>query len=81
MDTDKYICSQCEKPCEVEECDVGNYEEFWGAPVWRAEYELLSDCCHKEVATFEEWEENDWPIVTEELRESMDEWRWDRLHG
>jgi hypothetical protein len=36
---------------------MGNYEEFWGARVWRAEYESVTDCCHTE--DYEEIEEHE----------------------
>ena len=47
-----YRCAKCEQALdwdEVEEVDVGNYEEFWGSPVWRSEYEHRSVCCNAEV--------------------------------
>ncbi len=47
--TDYYQCLKCDELSHVIETDVGGYEEFWGAKVWRAEYDTVSECCGAEV--------------------------------
>jgi hypothetical protein len=44
-----FLCVKCDELCDVIETDVGGYEEFWGAKVWRAEYDTVSECCGAEV--------------------------------
>lgn len=45
----KTVCIKCGEVCLPIEVDEGNYEEFWGAKVWRSVYEWYSDCCNAEV--------------------------------
>jgi len=47
--TEFYQCMKCDDLCHVEEIDAGGYEEFWGAQVWRQEWEVISECCGDEV--------------------------------
>lgn len=39
------ICQSCNKRCYVYAVDDGEYVEFWGAPVWRPDWEHYSECC------------------------------------
>jgi hypothetical protein len=39
------VCSKCGKLTDLITVDVGNYEEFWGAPVWRSELVDVTACC------------------------------------
>jgi hypothetical protein len=52
----RFICIECNQECELIDIDDGNFEEVWGAKVWRPDYTSYSDCCHAE---YEEVEDGD----------------------
>ena len=58
--SDFHICGKCEQLCEVVSIDAGGYEEWWGSKVWHEQLEDVSECCHDDAHTPEEWRENHW---------------------
>ncbi len=80
-----WICSKCEKVSDPISVDMGNYEEAWGARVWRPEHENVSDCCQKEIHTLHDWLSYGWEFpstaadifTTEELAEIVDDYELD----
>ena len=49
-----FRCCTCGDLCEPVEVDEGNYEEYWGATVWRPDVQLYSDCCGDDVEELRE---------------------------
>lgn len=68
-----HVCTECSRPCDIVEMDVGGYEEYWGAKVWCAAYEDYSDCCNSEVRELADDEPDIWEVVNEVITVKMRE--------